>query len=390
MKILYVHNEYGKPSGEEQAAGELVSLLREHGHQVEWFTRSSEEINGSPFNLIKSFFTGIYNPSSAFKLSKVLDKYKPDVVQVQNIYPFLSPSIFAPIRQRGIPVVMRCPNYRLFCPYGLALSPAGKVCEKCFRGSHWNCVKNNCASSRIKSLGYAARNAFARRFRWILNGVNVFIVQSEFQKHKFMKMGIPEEKIGILPGISPDVPDYPDTPEIGEWVSFVGRFSAEKGADEFIEAARQLPEIPFKVAGNINGNYKLPKDMPANLSFSGFMKGEEFDRFYLNSRIIAVPSKWYEGFPNVILRGFMLRRPVITTAIGAMDSIVDEEVNGLKIPPGDSHALTEAIRSLYPNTERCIRMGEHGRRKATSSYSRNHIYEKLMHIYEQAERNCHA
>ena len=40
MKVLYVHNKYAKPSGEEHAANELVELLREHGHDVKWFTRS--------------------------------------------------------------------------------------------------------------------------------------------------------------------------------------------------------------------------------------------------------------------------------------------------------------------------------------------------------------
>lgn len=27
MKVLYVHNKYSKPSGEEHAAGELVALI---------------------------------------------------------------------------------------------------------------------------------------------------------------------------------------------------------------------------------------------------------------------------------------------------------------------------------------------------------------------------
>ena len=46
MKILYIHNDYIKPSGEVHASGELVTLLQEHGHEVRWFKRSSNEIKG--------------------------------------------------------------------------------------------------------------------------------------------------------------------------------------------------------------------------------------------------------------------------------------------------------------------------------------------------------
>ena len=94
MKVLYIHNDYAKPSGEEHASGEIVHLLKEHGHEVRWFKRSSAEITGSKLGVVKSFFTGIYNPYSAKQLEKVLDEYHPEIVQAQNIYPLLSSSIF--------------------------------------------------------------------------------------------------------------------------------------------------------------------------------------------------------------------------------------------------------------------------------------------------------
>lgn len=383
MKILYVHNEYARPSGEEHAAGELVALLKEHGHEVRWFTRSSAEIVDSGFGKIKALVAGVYNPFSARKLAKVLDEYKPDVVQVQNLYPLLSPSVFKPIKRRGIPVVMRCPNYRLFCPSGLSLNPAGDVCEKCWGGHEWNCIYFNCLGSRLKSVGYAVRNASARMTRQIVNGVNVFITQSEFQKNKFISQGIPAEKIGILAGISPKI-NITDYLAAGDWVSFVGRVSAEKGINEFIEAAQMNPSIPFKVAGNIDENFKMPESLPANLEFVGFKKGDDLDRFYIRSRIIVVPSKWYEGFPNVIVRGMLHKKPVITTNIGAMQSIIDNGVNGILVPPANAQAISDAVRELYDDEAKCRLYGENGYEKATTHYSRDTIYRDLMNIYKQA------
>lgn len=383
MKILYVHNEYAKPSGEEHAAGELVALLREHGHEVRWFTRSSAEIADSTLGKMKALVAGIYNPFSARELAKVLDEYKPDIVHVQNLYPLLSPAIFKPIKRRGIPVVMRCPNYRLFCPTGLSLDPQGKICERCWTGTELNCVIRNCMGSRLKSTGYAIRNAFARLTGMIRNNVDIFIVQSEFQKQKFILQGFPAERIGILAGISPNI-NVTDHGQLGKWVSFVGRVSSEKGIDEFIEAAKMNPDIPFRVAGNIDINYEVPYRLPENLEFVGFKKGDDLDRFYIDSRIIVVPSKWYEGFPNVIVRGMLHKKPVITTNIGAMQSIIDHEQNGLLVPPSDAPALAAAISCLYNDTETIRQYGENGYTKATTQYSREQIYTDLIEIYKRA------
>lgn len=383
MRVLYVHNAYARPSGEEHAAGELVSLLKEHGHEVRWFTRSSAEIADSVRGKVKALVAGIYNPFSARALAKVLDEYKPDIVHVQNIYPLLSPAIFAPIKRRGIPVVMRCPNYRLFCPTGLALDPQGNVCERCWNGRELNCLFRNCMGSRMKSAGYAMRNAFARLSRMIRNNVDIFIVQTEFQKQKFISQGIPAERIGILAGISPNI-NITGEKKIGEWVSFVGRVSPEKGIDEFIEAARMNPDIPFRVAGNVDINYKIPTCLPQNLEFVGFKKGDELDQFYIDSRIIVVPSKWYEGFPNVIVRGMLHRKPVITTNIGAMQSIIDHGRNGLLVSPSDPQSLSDAVRLIYYDKDNCEKLGMSGYRKASVCYSRAQIYEDLMHIYQLA------
>ena len=385
MRILYIHNDYAKPSGEEHASGELIQLLREHGHVVEKYSRSSTEIADSAFGKIKSFFTGIWNPLEAKRLRVYLKRFKPDVAIVQNLYPLLSPSIFKPLKDIHVPVVMRCPNYRLFCPGGLCLDNDGHICEKCFgRGKEWWCIRKNCEKSLFKSVGYAARNAVARKSKAILDGVDVFIVQSAFQKEKFILQGIQGERIGILPGIAPVITESEEEVQIGNWFTFVGRVSEEKGIYEFIEAAKHLPHLTFKVAGNLDGNFKKPTDMPTNVEFTGFLKGRELDDLYRKSRAIVVPSKWYEGFPNVIVRGMLLKRPVITSDIGAMQSIIDNGVNGITVSPGDTRALKKAIEELSKDENKSIEYGLKGYEKASSLYSREQIYLSLQSIINQA------
>lgn len=382
MRILYIHNDYAKLSGEETAAEAIVELLKEHGHEVAWHRRSSAEIAGSAWGHIKSLFTGLVNPCEGNAVAKHIQEFKPDIVQVQNIYPLLSPSIFLAIRKCGVPIVMRCPNYRLFCPNGLCCDKQGHVCEECFDGHEWRCAFKNCTGSPLKSMGYALRGWAARVTRRILDNVDVFIVQTEFQRKKFIAQGIPEEKIGIVPGIMQSM-----EPEVrwcpGKYVTYVGRVSEEKGIVEFLEVARRLPDIPFMVTGSYDDMQKICKSVLANVTWTGFLKGEKLRQAYLDSRIVVVPSRCYEGFPNVIVQAMQLERPVITTDLGASGSIVEEGVTGEKFRPMDVDDLYSKIIKCYDNVEQCEYYGKAGRKKALENYSRDIIYEILIGLYKK-------
>ncbi len=383
MRVLIVHNDYGNPSGEEHAIQVITDLLKTHGHEVYWFKRSSREILDSFTGKVKAFFTGIHNPFAARRLAFKLDKVKPDIVQVQNLYPLISPSIFKPIKKRNIPIVMRCPNYRLFCPNGLHLSK-DRVCEKClgFGRELW-CIFRNCEDNLLKSTGYALRNASARVTKRIFNGVDIFIVQTLFQKQKFVKIGISANRISIVPGLAPNI-QIPTEDCLGDLVSFVGRVSSEKGIDEFLNAARTMPDVPFAVAGSYNGIPSIPDKSPSNVEWLGFLGVNELLDLYLTSRLIIVPSRWYEGFPNVIIQAMTLSRPVIAAEIGALSSIVDKGVTGLLFEPRNADDLGDKIRFLWSKPDLCRKMGRAGREKALREYSPKNVYDCLMAVYEKA------
>ena len=383
MRILYVHNDYGNWSGEEASAENLVKLLSDNGHEVSWFRRSSSEINSSLSGKVKAFFTGVYNPFSSKEIERILDKTKPDIVQIQNLYPLISTSIFKSIKKYHIPVVMRCPNYRLFCPTG-SFFCRGEICQKCTKPGHefW-CVFKNCSEDFLKSSGYALRNAWARMTKSIIKNVNIFIVQTDFQKQQFIKNGISPDSIEILPGMQSNI-DISSNGHIGDFVGFVGRPSREKGIDTFIEAAKVTPEIHFSVAGDCSTSGQYLSISPSNMQWLGFLKGDELFDMYKSSRFIVVPSNWYEGFPNVIVQAMMMGKAVITSRLGGMPEIVDDGKTGLLCEPNNHKDLSEKIKYLWGNPDLCKQMGQAGRKKALQEYSQEKCYERLMKIYEKA------
>ena len=198
MRILLVHNDYGRYSGEEQAIEDIAKILSVNGHLIDWFRYPGPNSNYSTWQKVFGFFSGIYSFKSRERLKVILSKNRYDIVQIQNLYPFISLSILSICKEHNIPIVMRCPNYRLFCPNGLHLS-RGEICERCLYGKEWHCILRNCEENYFKSTGYAVRNAAARISGMITKNVSHYIVLSEFQKQRFANGGIPPEKISVLP-----------------------------------------------------------------------------------------------------------------------------------------------------------------------------------------------
>lgn len=385
MRVLMVHNKYARPSGEEYAVGSIAGLLQARGHEVALFTRSSADIGDSIWRKARAFFSGIYSFRARRDLSAVLQEVQPDVAQVQNLYPWLSPSVLLACRDEGIPVVMRCPNYRLLCPNGLHLS-RGQVCERCLGvGKELWCVVRNCEQSIPKSVGYALRTAFARVSGLIKNNVDVFMVLSEFQKQRFVSAGIEADKIEVIPSYvkAPDSATVEPSHE-GGTVSFAGRLSPEKGIDLLLEAAWALPQLSFEIAADTSQAESLVRAAPENVTFCGYLGGSDWSGFFRRCRVFVLPSRCFEGFPNVVATAMAFGKPVVSSRLGVLPEIVDDGTTGLLFEPGNQDDLIKTLEHLWHRPDLCRRMGEAGRAKALREYCPDKYYARLMTAYSKA------
>ena len=87
MKILLVHNDYGKFSGEEAVFEGQAALLAQRGHEVRWFRKTSADILRSRFGAIRAFFSGIYSAKAAAEMRASLAADRPDIVQRRHCSP---------------------------------------------------------------------------------------------------------------------------------------------------------------------------------------------------------------------------------------------------------------------------------------------------------------
>lgn len=382
MKILIVHNTYGKLSGEETAIENLTALLKERGVSVSHFFRSSAEIENKLSGKAAAFFSGIHNPFTRKAFAQFLKNNRPDVVHIHNLYPLISPSILPLCKDFGVPVVMTVHNFRMVCPNGLLLC-RDEICRRCLGGREYWCILRNCENNFFKSTGYALRTMAARVLRRYYDNVDHFICLTEFQKNILTGEGLPAGRVSALPNLVCLNNEKPQKKNRGEYVAYVGRISPEKDIWTLLEAARGLGDIPFKFAGDYHRMPEVLKNKPVNVEFLGQLSAKEVPMFYHDARTVVFATRCYEGFPSVLLEAMSHGLPIICSRIGGLPEIVVEGVNGLLYEPGNSSELTARIQTLWKDTALCAKLGNEGTRRLKLENNADRIIDRIISIYEK-------
>ena len=390
MKILILHNNYGKYSGEEAVVDKMSTMLRTHGHTVCFYRLTSEGNRESLTGKVKGFLCGIYSPKGVKGVREALRREKPDVVNVHNLYPFISPAALFECKKAGVPVVMTIHNFRLICPTGLFMRD-GKPCETCLqKGNEWSCIRYNCEHSRLKSLGYALRNMYARWTGAYRKNVDRFACITAFQRKKLIEAGFEAEKIAVIPNSIEVQEEYSYT--LGEYVAYIGRLSYEKGYDLLIEVARRHPDILFRFAGAQREQVNEP--IPANVEFAGYLQKQELEKFIGHARLLVMPSRCYEGFPMSILEAAQYGKPTIGPDHGGFTEIIGkgEEAIGRLFLPGDVNDMERQIVKLWNAPEEVARLGRKAFEKLKARYSAEAVYRQWEELLKELieYRQCHV
>lgn len=88
------------------------------------------------------------------------------------------------------------------------------------------------------------------------------------------------------------------------------------------------------------------------------------------------------GFANVEAMSYGL--PVVSTNVGPIAEIVDDEVTGLLVAPSDVDGLVSAMRRLISDPERARRMGERARVEFLGKYTLDRFRDRLKDVYSRA------
>lgn len=178
-------------------------------------------------------------------------------------------------------------------------------------------------------------------------------------------------------------------PDHAPVVGFVGRLTRDKGIPELLEAFDSLlidfPDAWLLLTGwfdesadAVSAAERIRIVNHPRIVCTGFVS--DTAPYYHAMDVLVLPTR-REGFPNAVLEAAASGIPAISTlATGARDAVRHERT-GLLVPPGDFHALTEAIRRLLRSPEERHRMGAAARVRVVEKFGHTRVNKLTVALY---------
>tara|TARA_Y100001970_G_scaffold188729_1_gene229556 strand:+ start:40971 stop:42137 length:1167 start_codon:yes stop_codon:yes gene_type:complete len=356
MKVLIAHNEYKISGGEETAVSNKIKILKENGIQVKVFSKNNIFIN-SVIKQIAVAFSSIFSFKVAKEFDRILEEYNPDIIEVHNFFPLMSPSIFYIAKKRKVPIIYYLHNYRIICGSSF-LSFDNECCEKC-KGNFFLSIFNRCYKrSYLGSFFLSVQNLIHSK---ILNTwdkkVDYFIIMNQRNIHYYTKFGIKRNKILYLPHFSFMKKSPPGSKE--GFALFVGRLSKEKGILTLLKAWENI-NYPLKIIGELNSSDKeLIERLNRENKFIekiGHINHSELQLYYQNAEFTIFPSEWAEPFGLVIIESFANSTPVLSSNHNSLKEMIQDNYNGVFFEQSNYVDLKDKVLYLLNNQEMMKKM----------------------------------
>ncbi|RMH02143.1 MAG: colanic acid biosynthesis glycosyltransferase WcaL [Chloroflexi bacterium] len=157
----------------------------------------------------------------------------------------------------------------------------------------------------------------------------------------------------------------------------VGRLVEKKGFDVLLAACGYLKQWDINFMCHIIGKGPLENELRAQIHALGLGKQvkllgprpqDKVRQAYRKATIFALPCVRardgnQDGLPTVLLEAMACGLPVISTNMVGIPEIIDQNVNGLIVPPNDAAALANGLALLLQHPAQRAHMGVAARAK---------------------------
>ncbi len=172
----------------------------------------------------------------------------------------------------------------------------------------------------------------------------------------------------------------------------VGRIERNKGLHVLLAALQQAreafgPRWRWLLVGTGKEERRLRHEVSArgldrHVTFVGTLNDRELHSLYEEVDLFVHPTL-YEGSSLVTLEAMVHSRPVVATAAGGIPDKVFAGRNGILVPPGDAHALAQALRSALAQRAQWPAWGDEGRRIVETTFAWPIVARRTLSEYER-------
>ena len=334
--ILFLHNRYRTPGGEERVVEDLAWLVREHlGEDAEVLERDSRATGAGRAAL--GLLRGGLDPD---EVGRAVRRTGARIVHAHNLHPTLGWRALEAAREAGAKTVLHLHNYRLVCAVGTCVDPTGSDCTRCHARDTVPGLRRNCRGARAEALVYAA--GLAAQQRRLVAAADTLVVPSAAARDRLVALGAPRaEEAHVLGHVVRPQPAPPRDPDDAPTALVVSRLAREKAVDLAIDACA-LAGLPLTVCGDGPLARELEAYAAASgaeVAFAGRVSAEELALHRADARVALVPSRAHETFGLAALEALAAGLPVAATRSGALAEL---EGDVALVPENDAQALAGA------------------------------------------------
>lgn len=218
---------------------------------------------------------------------------------------------------------------------------------------------------------------------------NSIIVLSYSIQRKVKDLFHVNEKVDVVYNSCPVVSEVEYTSS-NHTLLFAGTLNANKGYDILIRAfaniATEFPEWKLVLAGS--GEIAKAKELINSLQvssqviLSGWIQGQQKELLFRQASVFCLAS-YAEGFPMSILDAWAYGLPVVTTPVGGLTDVVDENKNALLFVPGDIQMLSKQLRNIFTSEELRKKLSKESLHLAHTIFSMDQMNKKIEVLYEK-------
>jgi glycosyltransferase involved in cell wall biosynthesis len=269
-------------------------------------------------------------------------------------------------------------NYRLACINGQLLRQ-GKPCQICVGTNPWSGVRYRCFRDSVAGSAVAAATISLNRSlgTW-KDGVDRFLVLTDFMREILERTGLPTDRIDLTPNFVDDPGPRLSMPGQSKTVLFVGRLAPEKGIDLLIDSWESSAPagLTLEVVGDGPMLTTLRRRAVSGVVFRGLLDRAEVRSLMLTSRALAFPSIWYEGQPMVILEALAAGLPIFASDLGGTAETFGE--GGLVVDSWSAFSFADWSDEFLNG------VGSAGRRRWESRFTPQRHLDSLIGSYGTA------
>lgn len=171
---------------------------------------------------------------------------------------------------------------------------------------------------------------------------------------------------------------------------FVGRLVIDKGLRELVMAFDRISEEYKNVKLILVGPKENENNPKKKKMFSVIQSNPNIISvgyqsavvpFYAMSDVFVFPS-YREGFPNSVLQAGAMSLPCIVTNISGCNEIIENNKNGIIIPPKNQKELEKAMLLLLHNVQLREDMKKNAGKIITQYFDKNIIWNELKKEYQ--------